>query len=783
MQAKPAGPQFDVWEYWAIAVRRKWLVMSAIAVSLAIAVTLCLVLPKSYRSSILILVENQKIPERYVQGVVEGSVQDRLTLIQQQVTSRAALAKVVDDLKLYSGEEQRGSREALISHVRKNVRVETRGGGRGQVLSFSISFAHEDPMMAMKVTEKLATQFIEENLKMRELFVEDASEFLELELRSAKETVEQKEKVITEFKGKYLGELPGQLDANLRTLDRLQAEVPPIHEAMSTLNDRLAALDREIGEYKTAGTTSSGSQRDQNGDPLLARLKELERNLANLSAEYKETYPDILMTKHEIQHVKALMARRSKVTKDEEEPAASSIGSNGGAAHSSSHADPFLLGLKKQRLELQAELDSERNRLTRLKAHMRDYEGRVERTPAREQELMILLRDYDSMQKHYQSLLDKKVNARIAENLEKRRKSEQFRILEPAYVPQAPDSPDKFRILLAGLALGCGVGYGGAFALERVNAAFRRPEDVEETLGLPVLAEIPAFSYAYDRSAQRLLPSTSLAVGSGGTRLLEDGHASTSGPAAWGEVSRRDQTTSKWKTSARALSPERNLVSKWNPTSVVAEQFRVAATRLALMGVERTSTIIVVTSAVKGEGKSSTLLNLGYVLAHDLEKSTLIIDADLKQPVMHGYAGVPQTPGLAEILHGDQPLDRCLRRVGEASLWLVPSGSVRSKHVDLAKMKQLTALLREVRSRYEYILVDAPPILPLADMNVLAGLADVLVLVVRAGVTGRDVVQKALRKLKPTTDAGVILTGAWVDSMPYYLQGYGYAEVGKGRHA
>ncbi|MGH7146648.1 MAG: tyrosine-protein kinase family protein, partial [Nitrospiraceae bacterium] len=185
--------------------------------------------------------------------------------------------------------------------------------------------------------------------------------------------------------------------------------------------------------------------------------------------------------------------------------------------------------------------------------------------------------------------------------------------------------------------------------------------------------------------------------------------------------------------------------------------------------------------AVKGEGKSSTLLNLGYVLANDLEKSTLIIDGDLKQPVMHTYAGISQAPGLADYLHGDQPLDRCLRRLDESSLWLLPAGSVRSRHVDLAKMKQITSLLRELRSRFEYILVDAPPILPLADMNVLAGLADLLVMVVRAGVTGRDVVQKALRKLKPTTDTGIILTGAWVDSMPYYLQAYGYTDAGKGR--
>ena len=204
MQAIQGAAQLTVSDYWAIAVRRKWLITAAIAVSLGISWTLCVVLPKSYRSSTVILVDNQKIPERYVQGVVEGSVQDRLSLIQQQLMSRTALTKVIDDLKLYSGEGQQGAREALFAQVRKNIKVETKGGGRG-VVSFEISFSHENPTTAMKVTEKLASQFIEENLKIRELFVEEASEFLETELLSAKKTVGEKEQVICECKGKYIG--------------------------------------------------------------------------------------------------------------------------------------------------------------------------------------------------------------------------------------------------------------------------------------------------------------------------------------------------------------------------------------------------------------------------------------------------------------------------------------------------------------------------------------------------------------------------------------------------
>ena len=763
-------------DYWDIAVRRKWLVVGAIVISLGISWTLCKVLPKSYRSTTLILVENQKIPERYVQGVVEGTVQDRLNLIQQQVMSHSALTQVIEEFKLDRDDAQRETREALMGKVRKSIKVEIKGGGRGRVDAFSISFAHEDPMTAKKVTARLASQFIEVNLRTREQLVEGASEFLDLELRSAKETVELKEQAIGDFKRKYMGELPGQLEANLRTLDRLQGEVPSIHEAMNNQNERLAAAKKAITDYQKTGTITQPGQAGR--DVLLARLKELKRNLATLSAEYKGSYPDILLLKQEIRQVKAQLAGRDVATEEEKIP-----DTEYGDSPAAATVDPYLQGLKKTHDEINAELEKLKNRLNRITAQTKEYEGRVERTPAREQELMILVRDYENMQRNYQSLLDKRLNARVAGNLEKRQKGEQFRILDTANLPGTPEWPDPLRIMLAGLALGCGIGYGSAFALEILNPSFRRPEDAEETLGCPVLAEIPTFELAYAESGERLLPAPSATDGSPTPRLLQGGQASEGIQSARGTFPRGACSTSRWNTSAGRLAPELNLVSRWSALSVVAEQFRVAATRIVLMGAERTSTVLVVTSAVKGEGKSSTLVNLGYVLSHDLGKSTLIIDGDLKQPVMHTFAGVPFKPGLAELLHGDQPLDRCLRRLGESSLWIMPAGSIRSRPVDLAKMNQLSGILTELRPRFEYILVDAPPVLPLADMNVLSGLADVLVLVVRAGSTGRDVVSKALKKLEPAAPMGIILTGSWVDRMPYYARSYNYLEAGKARES
>jgi len=497
------------------------------------------------------------------------------------------------------------------------------------------------------------------------------------------------------------------------------------------------------------------------------RLRELERDLATLSAEYKATYPDILQVRQEIEKVKAQLAEKYGETEQEAD------------AGATKNYDPYLRELIKQRNEVKLLLATHKERRLRLTAQMKEYESRVERTPAREQELMILLRDYENMQKNYQSLLDKKLNARVAENLEKRQKGEQFRIIDPANVPEKPDKPDRLRIMLMGLALGCGLGFGGAITMEQLKPAFRRPEEAELLLGLPVLAAIPHFQTAYTNGATKSLPPVH-ATPLPATPLPHGGGEGEGGAerkwsavfTAWCQNRHGIGSIFAKNGSPDRLLPELNLVAKWKSASLVAEQFKVAATRLTLMNAERRNTVVVVTSAVKGEGKSAAAVNLAYVLAQDLGKMTVLIDGDLKNPTLDAYAGVASEPGLTDLLQETEPLDRCLQRLGELPLWIMPTGRALDRPVALSKISRLDAIISELRNRYEYIILDAPPILPLADMNVLGGMADVLVLVIRAGSTPQEAVQRSLNSLKPKSQVGIVLTRVQAEEMPYYMSDY-----------
>ena len=116
------------------------------------------------------------------------------------------------------------------------------------------------------------------------------------------------------------------------------------------------------------------------------------------------------------------------------------------------------------------------------------------------------------------------------------------------------------------------------------------------------------------------------------------------------------------------------LVAMWYPRSAVAEQYRVAATRLGLVAGKQKSTVVSMASALMGEGKTSTALNMAYVLARDLNRKTVLVDCDLKKPMVHAYAGMESTAGLTEVLLGHKTLDECLEYHEPLGIWVLPAG-------------------------------------------------------------------------------------------------------------
>jgi capsular polysaccharide biosynthesis protein len=147
--------------------------------------------------------------------------------------------------------------------------------------------------------------------------------------------------------------------------------------------------------------------------------------------------------------------------------------------------------LRLQIAEIQREIRLAENEIIALKNQIMVYQKRVENTPKREQELISLRRDYQNIQTSYESLLDRKLEADIAVNMERKQKGEQFRIIDPAKIPQKPISPNLKKLFLFTVAAGFGIGVGIAFLLELMNTSFRKPDDIEDAYELPVLVTVP----------------------------------------------------------------------------------------------------------------------------------------------------------------------------------------------------------------------------------------------------------------------------------------------------
>lgn len=506
----PEEKPFNIQDYLAIGLRRKWYIIIPLVVCALGSFGVYKYLPKVYKATTLILVQPQAVPESYVRSTITDSVANRLNTISQEILSRTRLEKVIQEFTLYADLHKKIPLEEIIEVMRKAIEIKVqeprRDRGDQATNSFSISFEGGEPKTVMMVTNKLASLFIEENLKVREFQAEGTSEFLSKELLGIDEQLKRKEQDIRSFKERNMGQLPQQLDANLRILERLQQQVRTTNESLRAAEDRSIVIQSQIELIKKrepiqvgrGGTVSvqGDASGDPGEDPIILQLRNLKRDLAMVESKYKQTHPDVidlkkkvvdlepkvkeLLEKQEAEKKTRLQVREERVIEQNVPPPA---------------PDPETQRLFTQYTEQYNATALEAKRLREeekdLKQQIAFYQRRIEDTPRREQELTLLTRDYELLKNNYQSLLDKKMQAQMAGNLERKQQGEQFKILDPARLPETPIKPDRNKIFLIGAFIGMAMGLGLAWFRESLDQSFHTISEVESYLELPVLATIP----------------------------------------------------------------------------------------------------------------------------------------------------------------------------------------------------------------------------------------------------------------------------------------------------
>jgi capsular exopolysaccharide synthesis family protein len=233
------------------------------------------------------------------------------------------------------------------------------------------------------------------------------------------------------------------------------------------------------------------------------------------------------------------------------------------------------------------------------------------------------------------------------------------------------------------------------------------------------------------------------------------GTAIVPGPVAaesFASVSTPGATSSEFSVRLNPL-----LVAGLSTKSPAAEQYRQLRTRLAHMEGAQNLRSVLVTSPQKGEGKSVTSANLALTMAQELHRKVVIVEADLRKPSLQHLFGLPPGPGLTDYLAGATDLDSVMRFLPEYQLTVITAGTSPANPAELLGSTAMRRMLDQLRTRFDRVILDTPPVLPLADVAVLAPMVDGALLVVRAGVTPKPAIENALRAFDSSRLLGVVL--------------------------
>ena len=719
-------------DYIDILLRRKWIILICLMVGLGGAGVTFKTAPRIYESSTLIMVESQKVPMDVVRPVVVDTIAERLATIKQQILSRTLLKKIIDEFGLYP--EAMANREPLediVAVMREDIRIAT-VGKRGSIQAFSIAYQGEIPKTVQGVTNKLASLFIEENLKVREQLIEGTTSFLHQELRRVEDQINRKEKELSEYKQRYMGSLPDQAEANLRTLDRLQLERQRVSETLSMLDER-----REIfnaARAYRAGQVPDGpvgpldmpieGVDDSQGGPAV-HLQQLQQALTSLQADYTDSYPEVIRVKRQIAELVATLYGEAAIPTDGEvdeegDEASGEDGVDGPKPVAVVKAKPFDQGTRVR--------DSERRLIERRKQEIEkqsaEYERRVEEGPIHALALGNMERDYNNILRNYQSLLDKKLAAQVSENLEKRQKGERFRVVDPANFPGKPIKPLPLVFFAGGAAGGLLVACGLIAWLDFRVLPFRRPEQVEANLGLPILATIPRM-----------------------TGVLGE-----------------DSTQKNGRFRLPRWRPKHQETVQAGLNALGTEQLRVLAGRVIRLQHQKGFRVLALTSAVAGEGKTMLATGLAVVLARDYLENIVLIDGDMINPGVSNHLGLHNGRGLMSVLEGECDLDAALYQdVRHPNLMILAAGVNGNGSQGLAAQRaSLERLFAELKQRGVMVILDAPPLLAMADMHLYSDAVDCVMMVIRARQTAQSAVVQGLKFLH---EAGGNVEGVVVNDL------------------
>jgi len=727
---------WDLRVYWGILKKRRWTILSIILCIFTLALIGTLKQKPIYRASALLEIEKENpnvatLKELFqLEDVSDSYLETQYKLLRSESLAR----RVVKELHLdhntefdvptqsgLAGKENAAAgavhafptdskhESAVLKHFEDLVNVEPVRRSR----LVQISFDSQDPKLSANIVNSLAANFIQENLENRWEATQKASAWLSQELDALKIRLEKSEDALRQY-----------AEANgLLFLETEQGKTENIvDQRLRQLQDELtkAQADRfqkeavyrlvEAGDYSSLpGVVDNKLMQD-----LTVRLAELERQEAELTSTFNESYPKVEKIHSQVSRIQQLLDRERK-------RAAKGI------------EDDYVAAVRRETL---------------VRKSFDEQQKQANRVAERSVQYNILKREVDTNKQLYEGLLQRLREAGVSAGL----KSSNIRIVDSAQSPTTPIKPRIVLNLAVGLILGLCCAAGTAFVQEQMDNTLKTPEDIEQFLRAPALALIP-----FQESLNHRMNGDDTRPGYGSWRLSRNRKLATRVKQIEKSGIRIDEAGTQH--------------------SALSEAFRGLRTSVLLSRARRPPRSLIFCSAEPGEGKTTVASNLAISLAQ-LGKRVLLIDGDMRRPSVHKLFDIPCRSGLVTYLAGLGEWQKLVQPAGESGLDCLVSGPVPPNPAELLSSDAMRSLIREATAAYDFVLIDSPPMLNIADGRILAAMVEGAILVTKEGATPRELVQRAQGHVR---DAGGHLIGVVLNSVHLSLDGYYYTYGQYGR--
>lgn len=593
----------------------------------------------------------------------------------------------------------------FVGLLKGGLRIQPVFDGRTMIKEtrlIDVEFTHQDPEIAAKIANAVADAYVLQNLEQKIQSNASAGDFLQKRVAELQAQIRNGEERLINY-ARENRIVPPDTDQNTV----VQRSVELSAQLGQAENMRIAAQTAYQAALQNQMWKSTVESRDSQVIALEGKLNDLRQKLAQLKTEYTDEWYEVVQTKEQISRVESqLEALRKRAT------------------------DTQLASLRERLVEA-----TEREKLIRQSFEQQRAE--VVRQNEAAINYRIIQQEIDTNKSLLSGLLQRtKENEVILTGT-----PNNVLVLDRALVPGSPSGPERARTVILAFFASLGLGVGLALVFEWFDNSVKHTDNVEKSMGLPLLMTIPS---GPESLSEKLFPR----------KLL---------PGGWNKKPKRTYDLELFKESH------------------YLECFNQLGTFLLLSGNSRPPKSILVTSAEAGEGKTMTALNLATSLAKSKGR-VLLIDADLRCPRIHKLMNLKNEHGLSTILLSGKPsglkIEEVIQKDPDSNLEVLTAGEFMANPTSLISSGDMEELLETLSKRYEHIVIDSPPVLFFADSPMLSTLVDSVLFIVRDSVSSKQSVQRAkeiLQKLGARI-AGIVLNAVPVKSTNYYK--YTYYEAG-----